>query len=92
LKNKQDKSSTSITQTQADLMQRLDLVEEHSAIGDQDLERYSSLFREPLSQGHITALAALFGWQIPPPGEAPWDVAMFPNPYCCDGSEAIHTS
>jgi hypothetical protein len=34
-----------------------------------DARRYAKLFDSPLSREHITALAALFGWEVPPPGQ-----------------------
>lgn len=58
-------------------MQCLGLVEDHEVISEQQLERYTQIFSKPLSPVHIAALAALFGWQPPVPGEAPHDVAMF---------------
>lgn len=32
------------------------------------------LFREPLSQAHIAALTALFGWSVPCENQVPWDL------------------
>ncbi|KAJ1280717.1 hypothetical protein BS78_04G253900 [Paspalum vaginatum] len=77
LKNKQGKPSSAKLQTQRDLMQQLDLVEANATIGDQELQGYCSLFDQPLSQSHVAALAALFGWLPPPPWDAPGEVAIF---------------
>lgn len=35
-----------------------------------DARRYAKLFDSPLSREHITALVALFGWEVPPPGQS----------------------
>jgi len=79
LKNKRGTPASTISQTWVNLMHRLDLVEEHETIGEQELESYFRIFEKPLSQAHIAALTTLFGWHAPSLGKAPWDVAIFPS-------------
>jgi hypothetical protein len=55
---------------QQNLMLRLGLAAEPEALGPQALEEYSRLFNKPLSQSHVVALAALFGWRVPTPEQA----------------------
>lgn len=47
------------------LMRRLEIFYEREELSQKALEEYSRLFRKPLSQTHIVALAALFGWDVP---------------------------
>jgi hypothetical protein len=42
---------------------------EHISFTFTDARRYAKLFESPLSREHITALAALFGWEVPPPSQ-----------------------
>ena len=80
LKNKHEKTSSVEVQTQTDLTQQLELVEANATICDQDLQRYCSLFDTPLSQSHVAALAALFGWMPPLPGDTSWKDVTLPSP------------
>jgi hypothetical protein len=44
-------------------MRNLGLIGENEGIDQQAQEEYARLFSEPLSDIHIAALAALFGWK-----------------------------
>jgi hypothetical protein len=45
-------------------MLKLGLTSDQEALGSEALEEYSHLFTKPLSQSHVAALAALFGWHV----------------------------
>jgi hypothetical protein len=64
-KNRAGASSAVARCTQQNLMLKLGLVAEPEMLGQQALDDYSRLFNKPLSQSHVAALAALFGWQVP---------------------------
>jgi hypothetical protein len=43
----------------------MDIVNAKEVISDEALEKYGRLFNSPLSESHIKALSALFGWSVP---------------------------
>ena len=45
----------------------MDIGDADEAFSDKALEKYGRLFNSPLSESHIKALAALFGWSVPVP-------------------------
>lgn len=47
-------------------MRKLGLLTEHEKITAEATEAYAKLFEHPLSRTQLTALASLFGWDIPP--------------------------
>uniref|UniRef100_A0A0A9B4A1 Uncharacterized protein n=1 Tax=Arundo donax TaxID=35708 RepID=A0A0A9B4A1_ARUDO len=47
------------------VMLALDIVDQHEQVDEQALEEYATLFKHQLSDSHIKALAALFGWSPP---------------------------
>jgi hypothetical protein len=47
----------------------LGFYDERENISFTDARRYAKLFESPLSRQHIFALAAPFGWEVPPPGQ-----------------------
>jgi hypothetical protein len=65
LANRSGALSAAIQQIQQNLMLKLGLTSEQEAPGPKALEDYSRLFTKPLSQSHVAALAALFGWHVP---------------------------
>lgn len=50
------------TKQQAVLIRRLCLANEAEVIGDAALQAYAQLFQKPLTDSHISAILALFGW------------------------------
>ena len=54
----------------AKVCKHLGFCDERENISFTDARRYAKLFDSPLSREHITALAALFGWEVPPPGQS----------------------
>jgi hypothetical protein len=48
-----------------DLLRTMDIVDADEAFNDEALEKYDRPFNSPLSESHIKALAALFGWSVP---------------------------
>jgi hypothetical protein len=52
-------------QIQIDLIRTMDIVNAKEVISDEALEKYGRLFNSPLSESHIKALSALFGWSVP---------------------------
>jgi hypothetical protein len=73
-KNRTRAPSIAVKQTQQNLMVKLGLKSEQVALGPDALEEYSRLFTKPMSQSHVAALAALFGWQVPVSDQAPKEV------------------
>jgi hypothetical protein len=57
--------SVATQQIQENLMLRLGLAAEPEALRPKALEEYSRLFTKHMSQPHVAALAALFGWHVP---------------------------
>jgi hypothetical protein len=47
-------------------MRTLQIIIEYEGISQEAIEEYKKLFTHPLSQCHIEALSALFGWNTPP--------------------------
>jgi hypothetical protein len=47
-------------------MRTLQIITEYEGISQEAIEEYKKLFTHPLSQCHIEALSALFGWNTPP--------------------------
>jgi hypothetical protein len=47
-------------------MRTLQIITESKGISQEAIEGYKKLFTHPLSQCHIEALSALFGWSTPP--------------------------
>jgi hypothetical protein len=45
------------------IIRRLCLAHEGDTIGDEALQAYIRLFEQPLSDAHIAAVLALFGWE-----------------------------
>ena len=52
-------------QIQFELLRTMDIGDADEAFSDKALEKYGRLFNSPLSESHIKALAALFGWSVP---------------------------
>ena len=52
-------------QIQIDLLRTMDIIDADGAFSDEALQKYGRLFNSPLSESHIKALAALFGWSVP---------------------------
>jgi hypothetical protein len=48
------------------VMRTLQIITEYEGISQEAIEEYKKLFTHPLSQCHIEALSALFGWNTPP--------------------------
>jgi hypothetical protein len=46
-------------------MRTLELMEEHEGIDQQAMDDYAKLFKQPLPDSHLQALAALFNWSLP---------------------------
>jgi hypothetical protein len=46
-------------------MKSLGIVQEESTMSSDALDRYATMFSNPLTTGQIKALAALFGWSPP---------------------------
>lgn len=44
----------------------MNLISDRESLSDEALEKYTEVFSRPLSRNHIAALAALFGWNVPP--------------------------
>lgn len=49
---------------------KLGMTDEEGRISDDALDRYTKSYHHLLSRDHICALSALFGWDVPPEGEA----------------------
>jgi beta-glucosidase/6-phospho-beta-glucosidase/beta-galactosidase len=47
------------------VMRTLKVITENASINQQAVEDYENLFQHPLTQSHVEALAALFGWETP---------------------------
>jgi hypothetical protein len=47
------------------VMRSLKVITENAGINQQAVEDYENLFQHSLSQSHVEALAALFGWKTP---------------------------
>jgi hypothetical protein len=52
-------------QIQFELLRTMDIGDADEAFSVKALEKYGRLFNSPLSESHIKALAALFGWSVP---------------------------
>lgn len=61
---------TTLDRAQAVLMRKLGVISEGESLSPEAREAYTQLFEHPLSRSHLTALAALFGWTVPPEDEA----------------------
>jgi hypothetical protein len=48
-------------------MKALLIISDAEGVSQEALQKYARLFKHPLSQKDVEALAALFGWSIPPP-------------------------
>jgi hypothetical protein len=51
--------------TKKKAMRALDILDETEGISQQAQDDYAKLFRHPLSDSHVQALAALFNWSLP---------------------------
>lgn len=51
-------------------MRKVGVISDEESITPEAREAYMHLFQHPLSRAHLTALASLFGWTVPPEGEA----------------------
>ena len=49
---------------------KLGLTEEEGRISDETLARYSKFYNHCLGRDNLAALSALFGWEVPPEGQA----------------------
>ena len=49
---------------------KLGLTDDEGRISEEALERYSKFYNHLLGRDHVTALSALFGWDVPPEGQA----------------------
>lgn len=45
------------------VMRTLRVITENASINQQAVKDYENLFQHPLTQSHVEALAALFGWE-----------------------------
>jgi hypothetical protein len=63
-------STTSVNMIRVDLVRRLGLMHDSEVVEHEALVEYVCLFSRPLSQGHVVAFAALFGWSVPDEGDA----------------------
>lgn len=61
---------SSLDRAQTILMRKLGVISEREGLSTEAREAYGQLFEHPLSCTHLTALAALFGWSLPPDCEA----------------------
>lgn len=59
-----------LQRAQSVLMRKLGIMAESEQVSNEATEAYVKLFEHPLSRPQLTALAALFGWAIPPECEA----------------------
>lgn len=66
--------TAAMRQVRVSLIKHLSLNEDREVLGDFELDKHGQLFTKPLSQVHLAVLAALFGWNAPNNGEAPWDL------------------
>lgn len=46
-------------------MRALDILGESEGINQQAQDEYAKLFKHPLADSHVQALAALFNWSVP---------------------------
>jgi hypothetical protein len=65
LSKKREGLNSTVRQVQAELMLKLNVTNSQVAVTDEMLEEFGQLFDKPLSNSHIKALAALFGWSVP---------------------------
>jgi hypothetical protein len=65
LSKKREGLNSTVRQVQAELMMKLNVTNSQVAVTDELLEEFGQLFNKPLSNSHIKALAALFGWSVP---------------------------
>jgi hypothetical protein len=49
---------------------KLGLADEEGKISDDTLNRYAKFYNHLLGRDHVAALSALFGWDVPPEGQA----------------------
>jgi hypothetical protein len=54
-----------IRHIQHDLIRRLGIASGKEAVSTEALDKYGRFFSNPLSESHIKALVALFGWTVP---------------------------
>ena len=52
------------------MCRKLGLADEEGRITVDVLERYAKFYHDLLGRDHVAALSALFGWDIPPEGQA----------------------
>lgn len=71
------KTASTATKQQQVLIRKLCLANEGEVIGDEALKMYVELFSRPLSDAHIAAVLALFGWEpsVLPMVELPVELA-----------------
>jgi hypothetical protein len=65
LAKRDDKTNAARRQIQADLIRSLDVPCDGELLSPKALEAYGNLFKNSLSEAHIKALSALFGWTVP---------------------------
>ena len=65
LAKRDNKTNAARRQIQADLIRSLDVPCDGELLSPKALEAYGNLFKNSLSEAHIKALSALFGWTVP---------------------------
>lgn len=82
-KKKVDNNTTAeARRTRLSLIKHLGVATDSEIFRPHDIDALGRLFREPLSQAHIAALTALFGWSVPCENQVPWDLE---GPTSADG-------
>ena len=62
--------STAVRKIRVDIARTLGILADQEGLAQEALDEYGRLFSKPLSQDHVAALAALFGWAIPKNADA----------------------
>jgi hypothetical protein len=62
--------STAVRKIRVDIARTLGILADQEGLAQEALDEYGRLFSKPLSQDHVAALAALFGWAIPENADA----------------------
>ena len=62
--------STAVRKIRVDIARTLGIWADQEGLAQEALDEYGRLFSKPLSQDHVAALAALFGWAIPENADA----------------------
>jgi hypothetical protein len=62
--------STAVRKIRVDIARTLGIWADQEGLAQEALDEYGRLFSKPLTQDHVAALAALFGWAIPENADA----------------------